>query len=159
GDIALGVLLAVTDVPSSIVPGIPRALDDVVSRALARDRNERFQTALEFQEALERAIPPAQARDVARVAESAGREGFELRRAALQERMEGRENPPSTIREPSSRLATDTSEITSELPAGAVKPGELFADKYRIESVIGLGGMGYVLAARHIHLNERVAIK
>jgi eukaryotic-like serine/threonine-protein kinase len=33
------------------------------------------------------------------------------------------------------------------------------ADKYRIEQVIGAGGMGVVLAARHIHLNQRVAIK
>ena len=46
-----------------------------------------------------------------------------------------------------------------ELPAGIPRVGEIFAEKYRIESVLGLGGMGIVLAATHIHLEERVAIK
>ncbi|HEX4448258.1 MAG TPA: protein kinase [Polyangiaceae bacterium] len=38
-------------------------------------------------------------------------------------------------------------------------PGSLFAGKYVIEKVMGQGGMGVVLAARHSHLQERVAIK
>lgn len=46
-----------------------------------------------------------------------------------------------------------------ELPEGAPRPGELFADKFRIERVLGVGGMGYVLAATHVQLSERVAIK
>lgn len=33
------------------------------------------------------------------------------------------------------------------------------ADKYRIDRVIGTGGMGIVLAAHHVHLDETVAIK
>lgn len=37
--------------------------------------------------------------------------------------------------------------------------GEIFADKYKIERVLGAGGMGIVLAAKHIQLGERVAIK
>jgi serine/threonine-protein kinase len=50
-------------------------------------------------------------------------------------------------------------EIPTELPAGIPRVGEIFAEKYRIESVLGIGGMGVVLAATHIHLEERVAIK
>jgi serine/threonine-protein kinase len=38
-------------------------------------------------------------------------------------------------------------------------PGETFADKYRVECVLGGGGMGVVVAARHLQLDERVAIK
>jgi eukaryotic-like serine/threonine-protein kinase len=38
-------------------------------------------------------------------------------------------------------------------------PGEVLAGKYRIESVIGSGGMGVVLAAQHELLRQRVAIK
>jgi serine/threonine-protein kinase len=37
--------------------------------------------------------------------------------------------------------------------------GDVFAGKYAIEAVVGRGGMGVVLAARHLELDERVAIK
>ena len=40
-----------------------------------------------------------------------------------------------------------------------VAPGEIIAGKYRIEGIIGAGGMGYVVAATHVQLNQRVAIK
>lgn len=44
-------------------------------------------------------------------------------------------------------------------PAIGIEPGDLVADKYRIDRVIGAGGMGVVLAARHVQLDEPVAIK
>jgi serine/threonine-protein kinase len=53
----------------------------------------------------------------------------------------------------------DESPVTQELPASAPKAGEVFAGKYRIEGVLGVGGMGYVLAATHLELQQRVAIK
>jgi serine/threonine-protein kinase len=37
--------------------------------------------------------------------------------------------------------------------------GQIVAAKYRIDAVIGVGGMGVVLAATHIDLDQRVAIK
>jgi serine/threonine-protein kinase len=37
--------------------------------------------------------------------------------------------------------------------------GQIVAEKYRIDEVIGVGGMGVVLAATHIDLDQRVAIK
>ena len=40
-----------------------------------------------------------------------------------------------------------------------VAPGELIADKYRLEHVVGRGGMGIVYAATHLQLAQRVAIK
>ena len=40
-----------------------------------------------------------------------------------------------------------------------VAPGETFAEKYRVERVLGSGGMGVVVAARHLGLGRRVAIK
>jgi hypothetical protein len=40
-----------------------------------------------------------------------------------------------------------------------VKPGDVLAGRYRIERVLGVGGMGLVVAARHIQLDDLVAIK
>jgi serine/threonine protein kinase len=37
--------------------------------------------------------------------------------------------------------------------------GSLIAGRYRVERVIGKGGMGAVVAAQHVHLEERVAVK
>jgi eukaryotic-like serine/threonine-protein kinase len=43
--------------------------------------------------------------------------------------------------------------------AGVPAPGEILAAKYEVERVLGVGGMGVVVAARHIQLGQRVAIK
>jgi eukaryotic-like serine/threonine-protein kinase len=43
--------------------------------------------------------------------------------------------------------------------AVGVREGDILAGKYRIEQVLGTGGMGVVVAARHLELDERVAIK
>ncbi|MBK9262238.1 MAG: serine/threonine protein kinase [Polyangiaceae bacterium] len=43
--------------------------------------------------------------------------------------------------------------------AVGIAPGDEIAGKYRVERILGQGGMGIVVAAVHIHLDERVAIK
>jgi serine/threonine-protein kinase len=43
--------------------------------------------------------------------------------------------------------------------AVALRPGDLVAGTYRVEELLGSGGMGVVLAARHVVLGHRVAIK
>jgi len=40
-----------------------------------------------------------------------------------------------------------------------VREGDILAGKYRIDKVLGEGGMGVVVAAHHIDLDEKVAIK
>jgi serine/threonine protein kinase len=40
-----------------------------------------------------------------------------------------------------------------------VQPGDILAEKFRVERVLGQGGMGVVVLAEHIELRERVAIK
>ncbi len=42
---------------------------------------------------------------------------------------------------------------------GPVKEGDVLAGKYRVERVLGEGGMGVVVAAWHIELEQRVALK
>src|ERR1700733_3637287 len=47
----------------------------------------------------------------------------------------------------------------SEFDSSPVKEGVLLAGKYRVERVLGVGGMGIVVAARHEQLDQPVAIK
>jgi eukaryotic-like serine/threonine-protein kinase len=44
-------------------------------------------------------------------------------------------------------------------PDFGVHPGDVLAGKYRIERVLGVGGMGVVVAAHHVQLDGRVALK
>ena len=47
---------------------------------------------------------------------------------------------------------------SGEVTAG-VRQGDILAGKYRVERVLGAGGMGVVVAAHHVQLDKRVAIK
>ena len=49
-------------------------------------------------------------------------------------------------------------DVRSQAPAG-VAVGDVIAGKYRVERVLGQGGMGMVVAATHIDLDQLVAIK
>ncbi len=49
--------------------------------------------------------------------------------------------------------------MTTDLGKGPVQEGEVVAGKYRVERQIGSGGMGVVFAARHLQLDEPVALK
>ena len=55
----------------------------------------------------------------------------------------------------------DPREATRQVPVttATFKKGEVLAGKYRIEKVLGRGGMGHVFAAMHLDLDQLVAIK
>jgi serine/threonine protein kinase len=40
-----------------------------------------------------------------------------------------------------------------------IRPGDVVAGKFRVERILGEGGMGYVVAARHLQLGQMVALK
>src|SRR5437764_15441321 len=40
-----------------------------------------------------------------------------------------------------------------------VRVGDVIADKYRVDQILGQGGMGVVVRATHLSLDEPVAIK
>lgn len=91
--------------PSSKNPGVLPELDRVVAKALSRNAEGRYPTTHEFAEALERALPPAPAREVAAWVRNTAAESLS-RRAELVARA-GRSAP---------------AEVTEAAPAAAVRP-------------------------------------
>jgi serine/threonine-protein kinase len=49
--------------------------------------------------------------------------------------------------------------MTMDPQLAPVRPGEILAGRYRVERVIGVGGMGVVVAAMHLQLEQMVAMK
>jgi hypothetical protein len=47
----------------------------------------------------------------------------------------------------------------ADSPHIGVVPGDVLAGKYRVERVLGVGGMGVVVAAHHVQLDQKVALK
>ncbi len=47
----------------------------------------------------------------------------------------------------------------ADSPDIGVVPGDILAGKYRVERVLGVGGMGVVVAAHHVQLDQKVALK
>lgn len=45
------------------------------------------------------------------------------------------------------------------MAAPPVRPGDILGGKYKVERVLGVGGMGVVVAAVHVDLEQRVALK
>jgi serine/threonine protein kinase len=48
---------------------------------------------------------------------------------------------------------------TQQAISAPVREGDVLAGKYRVERLLGEGAMGVVVAAMHVHLGERVALK
>lgn len=84
--------------PSTLAPAVPRGVDAVALKALARDRDARFQTGAEFIEALEAACLPAPTRDVGAVVKRLCGDRLDSRRSTLHDMLEGRIAPLSVTR-------------------------------------------------------------
>ena len=54
---------------------------------------------------------------------------------------------------------TNTTPANGTMAIAPVRSGEVLLGKYRIGRVLGVGGMGIVVAATHLELDEAVAIK
>lgn len=69
---------------------------------------------------------------------------------------------PSGILAPShaeAAVAPDVSRIDEDIARAEVRPGAIVAGKYEIQKRLGLGGMGVVYAARHLELDQVMALK
>jgi len=97
-DILIGVLADELPPVSAVLPNVGADLDAVLSRALCRDRDERFSSARAFSDALEATLAPAPGADVAALVARFGEGEFSRRRRAIRAFLEGQavESPHST---------------------------------------------------------------
>src|SRR2546430_784913 len=72
---------------------------------------------------------------------------------SMSEQSTKREGPTPTGR---SLSASSAEALAAD---GVPGPGELIAGKFCVERVLGEGGMGVVVAARHVQIDQRVAVK
>src|SRR5262249_7901856 len=102
----------------------------IIGRALAKNRVERYPSAAAFGAAIA---------------------------AWLEQRaMTGAENVRLSV----TRAASAAEELSgSAVEARMPRTGETVLDRFAIARVVGCGGMGVVYAARHVGLDERVALK
>lgn len=82
-DVLIGVLADEIPQVAPHLPGVAAEVDAILERALARDRDERFPTAAALAEALERALPPAPAREVSQAVVRWGMGEIERRRESI----------------------------------------------------------------------------
>ena len=99
------------EAPSSRVPSLLPAIDEIVLRGLERDPSKRFATARDMARALEDCIAPASASDVGEWVEKLAGEVLALRERRLKEIEDRTQMPPS---EPPRR---DTPQDTAVFPA------------------------------------------
>jgi eukaryotic-like serine/threonine-protein kinase len=140
GDLLLNLLLGDVKSPTAWVPDLPLELEAVVPRALARDREDRFATAGDFAEALDRVAPLAPTREVARYVEEHGMETLATRRDRI--RAAARAVPTPSVPPPATR---------SEPPRDLPPPRRSVGVTAGALALLALaGGVGVDLVARRV---------
>lgn len=145
-DVVSLVLTSTVPAPSSVVPGLPAALDAVVLQALARDREQRYPTAHAFAEALRRASPEGSRSEVAdwvgRVAKSGLDQRLELLQALEASAIHTLHGGPPVVTRSSPRataaldaLAT-TPELTRATSTTSIAPHQQRARRTKLWSLV-----------------------
>ncbi len=141
------VLAGAVDPPSKLVPGLPAGIESVVMRGLSRDPEKRFSTALMMADALERALPPATTRDVARWCEAVAGETLRARAQLVAAAEKSIQAPPSLEEvEQIARAAGATRSLPPKVAAGALGAASVTDEVSTVDPVtsssgpIGAGG-------------------
>ncbi len=137
------VLRAPIDRPSFLRPTVPDALDDAIMRALERDPDDRFRNANEFRHAISEALRdrggPTPMCDIAPIIRTSFADQLRMQRALIREatrQSQGRSTavlrkaPRGTVpgtqeaAKPSSRYASEATDVHSSLPSLSAAPSE-----------------------------------
>ena len=73
----------------------------------------------------------------------------------------GRHDGPVSIQPPahSGTAPVQSGTVPAPRSLAQIRPGTLIGEKYLVERVLGRGGMGVVLAAKHVEENKHIALK
>ncbi|MBX3229966.1 MAG: protein kinase [Labilithrix sp.] len=66
---------------------------------------------------------------------------------------------PIDVMAPTTPVQGGADTVNASSVVAPVKSGDVLAGKYVVERILGAGGMGVVVAARHLQLDQRVALK
>ena len=149
--------------PQPILPEVDR----VVLRAMAPDREARFPSAASFAAELRRvsrrmADEGAAATDRPPPHPAPRKESSDeddLRDAPRRIGGEKRRAPAAPPDDGTAAFPLGGPRFTGGENVYTIAPGTLLASKYRVVRVIGKGGMGIVVEAKHLQLDTRVAMK
>jgi eukaryotic-like serine/threonine-protein kinase len=160
--------------PSAHSKRVDPQLDRIVSRALARKREDRWDTAADFMRALSDWLaehaPQTNQETVADFMQKLFGDARERDHEVHSELMERASrvgtlafaHPDAADAESSSQAAAagDVRAVTTQLRDTELVPaGHVIADRYRIEHAMGQGGMGTVYLAEHLTVGRKVAVK
>jgi eukaryotic-like serine/threonine-protein kinase len=160
--------------PSSKAPWITPNLDALLMRALAPNRDERFQTAEEMRKALSDIIAQISPRaDAERTADFLKGLYAEFMKEERAERDRLLAESAALLAPPPVRVSNRMPVPLSLLESGSTKlqfpkeeeslgvdfTGRVIDSRYRVIRKIGEGGMGTVYAGEHVEIGKGVAIK